>query len=92
MTDTTRLGVNDMLHYLWSARFKWREIGIALNIDTSTLQVIEMDRCRVDDRFVAVLTLLEKGGIEPCWKVLAKALSSPPVGITVTTEGIFIYS
>ena len=91
MTATTRLGLCDMTFYLWPARFKWREIGIVLSIDASTLEVIEKDHRRVDDCFVAVLSyFLRNGTAEPCWKVLAEALSSPPVGVIVTSKGIVI--
>ena len=70
---------------LWPARYKWRQIGLALRIHPSTLEVIRQDNpLRTDD---CVTTMIEKwltkGESKPCWMVLAEALKSPPVGVTV---------
>ena len=87
MTATTKLGeesLRDITSCLWPARFKWRHIGDSLKIDPSTLEVIGYENRRVDDCFVAVLLKwLRRGKPVPCWKVLAEALSSPPVGVIV---------
>ena len=95
-TATTKLSnqsLKDMTTYLWPARLKWRQIGIALGIDATTLEVIEEDHRRVDDRFLAVLLeWLKNAQFKPCWKVLAEALSSPPVGVTVIEAGRSIYT
>ena len=91
VTATTRLdekSLNKIKTCLWGARFKWRHIGDSLKIDPSTLEVIRCDNRRVDDCFVAVLLKwLRSDEPVPCWKVLAEALSSPPVGVIVTSEG-----
>ena len=88
MTATTRLdegSLDEIQTYLWRARFKWRLIGDSLKIDPSTLAVIGDENRRVDDCFVAVLLKwLRRGKPVPCWKVLAEALSSPPVGVIVS--------
>ena len=87
MTATTRLDekyLNEIKTCLWRARLKWRHIGDSLKIDPSTLEAIRDDNRRVDDCFVAVLLKwLRRGKPVPCWKVLAEALSSPPVGVIV---------
>ena len=87
VTATTKLGkesLKDITSCLWPARFKWRQIGIALEIDASTLEVIREDHHRVDDCFLDVICIwLRNGKPVPCWKVLAEALSSPPVGVIV---------
>ena len=93
MTASTRLdegSLNEIKTCLWRARFKWRHIGDSLKIDPSTLEVIGYENRRVDDCFVAVLLKwLRSGKPVPCWKVLAEALSSPPVGVIVeeTSKG-----
>ena len=91
VSATTRLGEESLKEIntcLWRARFKWRSIGDALKIDPSTLEVINLDNRKVDECFVAVLKKwLRKGKPVPCWKLLAEALSSPPVGIIVEEKG-----
>ena len=95
-TATTKLSnqsLKDITTHLWPARLKWRQIGIALGIDATTLEVIEEDHRRVDDRFLAVLLeWLKNAQFKPCWKVLAEALSSPPVGVTVEEAGKKAYT
>lgn len=83
MLDTKSL--NAIMKCLWNARFKWREIGTALNIDASTLEVIRQDNpYRTDDCFTAVVVEWLRNGVPaPCWKVLAEALSSPTVGVVI---------
>ena len=68
---------------LWPARHMWHTIGIVLKIDSTTLEVIEMDNRRTDDCFAEMLITWLKCIEEPfpCWKHLAMALQS--VGITV---------
>ena len=93
MTATTKLGeesLKDITSCLWPARLKWRQIGIALEIDASTLEVIHEDHHRVDDCFLdVIIKWLKNGKHVPCWKVLAEALSSPPVEVAVeeTSKG-----
>ena len=87
VTATSKLEMRDVIKYLWPARFKWRQIGIALEIDTSTLEVIRDNNRRVDDCFSDVIsTWLRNSKHVPCWKVLAEALLSPPVGAIVTCQ------
>ena len=80
------LGSNDLhivFKKLWPARHMWHRIGIVLKIDSTTLEVIEMENRRTDDCFREMLTTWLKCVEEPfpCWKHLAMALQS--IGITV---------
>ena len=70
---------------LWPARDKWIQIGRVLNIDGTTLEVIRLDNpYRTDDCiFCVIAEWLQNGKPAPCWMVLAKALTSPLVGVTV---------
>lgn len=63
---------------LWEARFRWRTIGTALQIDQSTLEVIQgNDSSRVDNQFIEMLwTWLRRASPVPCWKALVEALES----------------
>ena len=80
MDSTTTLSTKDIraVHkYLWPARHKWRRVGLAVEIDITTLEVIKMDNNRTDDCFMEMLTkwLRSKNPV-PCWKNLTTALES----------------
>ncbi len=63
--------------HLWPARHKWRRIGMAVEIDATTLEVIEMDNRRTDDCYFEMLTKwLRSNKPSPCWKSLTAALQS----------------
>ena len=86
MDSMALLGSNDfriVFTKLWPVRHMWHTIGIVLKIDSTTLEVIEMDNRRTDDCFRDMLTTWLKGIEEPfpCWKHLAMALQF--IGITV---------
>ena len=61
---------------LWPARHKWKRIGIAIGIDTTTIEVIRMDNRRTDDCFMEILTEWLRNNPMPCWKSLMAALKS----------------
>lgn len=66
-----------VLDRIWSARHKWKRIGIALGIDVTTLEVIRMDNRRTDDCFMEMLTIwLRSNDPVPCWKSLTQTLRS----------------
>ena len=68
--------------HLWPARHKWRRIGMAVEIDPTTLEVIQMDNRRTDDCFTEVLTKwLRSNKPLPCWKNLTTALQSIEIKI-----------
>lgn len=73
---------------LWDVRFKWHNIGLALGIDPSTLEVVKRSNLHVvDDCFSQMLLKwLRRGDCVPCWKALAEALRSPTVGVQVIEE------
>ena len=84
--DTEAL--HQILGCLWPVRDKWRQIGLGLSIDDTTLNVIRDDNPHhVDDCITSKLQEWLKND-NSCWKVLAEALRSPPVGATVK-EGKF---
>ena len=52
-------------------------IGMAIEIDATTLEVIQMDNRRTDDCFKEMLTMwLRSSEPSPCWKNLTTALQS----------------
>ena len=52
-------------------------IGMAVEIDATTLEVIHMDNRRTDDCFTEMLTIwLRSSKPSPCWKNLTTALQS----------------
>ena len=65
----------------WDARSKWYNIGLELEIDPGTLNVIEVDNKKTDDCFRAMLTTwLNTVEPKPTSAALADALRSPTVG------------
>ena len=65
----------------WDARKEWYNIGLELNIDADTLDVIEDDKKGIEDRFRAMLkTWLRTVQPKPTLAALAEALRSPTVG------------
>ena len=88
MTSVAALGVRDLRNVqdrLWVFRMKWSVIGLALDIDPATLEVIKMDNPNnTDGAFQSVLLRwLRRREPVPCWKALAEALKSPSVGLDV---------
>ena len=85
MLDRNVYTVKKITICLWPARYKWYQIGLALNIDLATLEIIKKDNPhRTDDCFVEMIAQwLKNDNPAPCWKVLAKALTSPLVGVRV---------
>ena len=65
----------------WGARSKWYYIGLQLNIDPGTLDVIKVDNKNIDDCFLAMLTTwLKTVDPKPTTSALADSLRSPMVG------------
>ena len=79
--------------HLWPARHKWRRIGMAVEIDPTTLEVIQMDNRRTDDCFTEVLTKwLRSNKPLPCWKNLTTALQSVGIKVLLGMSIIFLLS
>lgn len=96
VTSTEQLNEKDLnliQNILWCARVKWNNIGLALKIDPSTLEVIKRDNhCNTDECFKEMLLKwLRRADPVPCWKALAVALNYPSVGITVAEDSIGMY-
>ena len=84
MDSTAELNPKDVdkVHtYLWPARHKWRTIGMAIKIDPTTLEVIQMDNRRTDDCFMEMLTKWLRSSTSPCWKNLTTALQSVEIKV-----------
>ena len=65
----------------WEARAKWYNIGLELDIDPETLDVIEGNNRDINDCFRFMLTTwLKTVQPKPTWEALAEALRSPTVG------------
>ena len=76
-----KLGIKEVQRAAWDARSKWYNIGLELNIDQGTLDVIEGDNKGIDKQFRAMLTTwLKTVNPRPTWEALAEALRSPTVG------------
>ena len=90
VASTASLGhdsLRDILEVLWCIRDKWHKLGLALGIDSTTLNAILKDnRGITDDCFMELLDkwLRRK---KHCWEEIAVALRSPLVGVVVK-EGI----
>ena len=76
-----KLSIKEVQRAAWDARSKWYNIGLELNIDQGTLDVIEGDGKSTDKQFRAMLTTwLKMVDPRPTWEALAEALRSPTVG------------
>ena len=85
--------ISSVSSHLWPARHKWRRIGMAIEIDPTTLEVIQMDNRRTDDCFTEVLTKwLRSNKPSPCWKDLTTALQSAEIKVLLGTSLIFLLS
>ena len=59
---------------LYHTRSKWHEIGLELDVDFETLNVIEQDNSNIIRRFQAVLATWLNNGSSRTWKTLANAV------------------
>ena len=84
------LGIRDLRivqRAAWDARAKWYNIGLELEIDSGTLDVIEGNSKDIDSCFRAMLTTwLKMVDPKPTWEALAEALQSSTVGYEHLTE------
>ena len=73
---------------LWPARHKWHSIGVTLEIDATTIEVIKMDnpRCTDDCYMEMLVTWLRKREPVPCWKGLSMALQSIDITVLLGTS------
>ena len=86
-TAAKKLDIKEVQRAAWDARAKWYNIGLELNIDSGTLDVIERNNMDIDDRFRIMLTTwLRTVDPRPTWEALAEALRSPTVGCEELTE------
>ena len=78
ITALTERDLSEVQSSLWCIRHKWMQLGVALGIRYSTLEVIQRDNpvC-TDDCFRAMLvTWLKSIDPTPTWKALTEALKS----------------
>ena len=89
---TGALGTSDLrmvYKAAWDARTKWYKIGLELDVDSDTLDSIEMEKSHIDDRFISMLkTWLRTARPRPTLAALAEALRSPTVGYGHLAEQI----
>lgn len=88
VTSAAALSVRDLHRVqdcLWVVQMKWSVIGLALEIDPATLEVIKMDNPNnTDGAFQSMLLKwLRQSKPVPCWKAIAEALKLPSVGVHV---------
>ena len=92
LLNTGVLGTGDLRKVYkaaWDARTKWYKIGLELDVDSDTLDSIEMEKSHIDDRFIAMLkTWLRAVNPRPTLAALAEALRSPTVGYGHLAEQI----
>ena len=80
-----------ILNAVWEARSKWYNIGLAIQIDAGTLDVINRNSDNIDDRFRDMLaTWLRMVQPRPSLSLLAQALQSPTVGYADLAEQILV--
>ena len=82
--------ISSVQTHLWPARHKWQRIGLAVEIDPTTLEVIQMDNRRTDDCFTEVLMKwLRSNKPSPCWKNLITALQSVEIKVLLGITNSF---
>ena len=83
VTSTVPLGsdfLSDVLERLWCVRHKWHNLGLALRMDSTTLDLIEKLYPRdTDSCFRELMKKWLMSGHETSWSTLVKALESPLV-------------
>ena len=86
------LGISDLRKVqraAWDARAQWYNIGLELDIDPGTLDVIEGNNKDINNCFRAMLTTwLKMVQPKPTLAALAEALQSPTVGFEHLAERI----
>ncbi len=70
------------------AREQWKNIGLQLDVDYQTLNVIKRDHHIVDDCFQEMLKKWLTGNGERTWNKLACALENKTVGFTDLADNI----
>ena len=65
---------------IWDARPKWKNIGLGLKISTSDIEVIDVNKGNVDDKFQSMILKWLQNGKNCTWAALCKALSARSVG------------
>ena len=73
---SSNLGVVQRI--LWNARHKWYNLGLELEIDEVTLEVIKLDNENCDDCFRKMLSCYLKK-TNRSWEAVVKALRQPSV-------------
>ena len=72
--------LSDVLERLWCVRHKWHNLGLALRMDPTTLDLIEkLYPHDTDSCFRELMKKWLMPGNETSWSTLVKALKSPLV-------------
>ena len=57
----------------------WKEIGIGLNLPYSTLEIIEANYPKVEQRCTNMLAIWLQKDVNASWKILIEVIDSPAV-------------
>ena len=92
MTSTAPLDsdfLSNVLERLWCVRHKWHNLGLALRMDPTTLELInKLYPHDTDSCFRELMKRwLVSCGHEACWSALGKALGSPLIGAIIQQKG-----
>ena len=89
MDSTIILSIEDLNTvqlFLKEVRYMWKLLGLGLGLDFATLEVIESDCPRTDDRFIQMLAKWLRNSNEACWKNLTAALQSLGIKVLLGTH------
>ena len=76
--------LSDVLDRLWCVRHKWHNLGLALQMEVTTIDLIEkLYPFDTDSSFRELMKRWLVSGHETSWSTLVKALSSPLVGAVI---------
>ena len=81
--------LNKVLGHVYSARCKWMQIGIALDMDPDDLEAIKVEFYDVGSWFTHMLIQwLTRVFPQPSWDAMIKALKEPHVGYPQLAEKV----
>ena len=77
------------MNRIWDVRAQWYNLGLGLDIDSSSLEAIELGNQGKPDRCLReMLSEWLKKTSRPTWSALAAALNSPSVGYSHLADEI----
>ena len=67
---------------------KWHNLGLALDVDSSRLEILEADNGNVTDCLREMLKVWLRNADRPTWERVAKALESSPIDMEGLAQSI----